>query len=67
MYDAKMGQYPELLPDFALLLLGNDYLPSVPGNGIVTVLYDKDWKQHQKGSRRMDNGLIDSLARAPNR
>ena len=63
---SKLFLYNEACIDIALLL-GNDYVQKMEGNGITTVLENTDWKRRRRNEDRVvNNGLIDSIARSGN-
>ena len=60
---SKLFLYGHACIDLALLL-GNDYIEKMTGNGKTTVLEDHEWKHRKKDEPKIfNNGLIDLIAR----
>lgn len=79
-YNSKLCKHHSLITDTALLL-GNDYIDRVKGNGAATVLGSfptekkkkekeedgqKKRKHNNRGKERLGNGMIDRMASADN-
>lgn len=64
-YHSKLAAYPELMPD-AALLLGNDYMTRVGGNGEATVL-GSHINTNDQYIPCLNDGMLNALAAAEDR